>query len=77
MGPVDDVLALFATRGHEHHGEVVDQRRHALQCASLARESGADDRLVAAALLHDVGHLVTTDERDGRPAPRSTTTATK
>lgn len=58
MTAVDDVLALFAARGGEHHGEVVDQRAHALQCATLARDAGAGDHLVAAALLHDVGHLL-------------------
>ena len=34
------------------------QLQHALQCAELASKDGADDELVAAALLHDVGHLV-------------------
>jgi predicted HD phosphohydrolase len=36
----------------------VDQRRHALQTASLARSAGAPHQLVAAALLHDIGHLL-------------------
>ena len=58
MNAVDEVVVLFAERGGEHHGEVVDQRDHALQCASLARADGAADHLVAAALLHDIGHLV-------------------
>ena len=58
MGAVEDVLGLLADRGGEHHGEVVDQRAHALQCATLARDAGADDHQVAAALLHDIGHLV-------------------
>ena len=31
---------------------------HALQCAALARADGAGDEMVAAALLHDVGHLL-------------------
>ena len=35
-------------------GEVIDQRAHALQCATLA--VGGSDELVAAALLHDVGY---------------------
>jgi predicted HD phosphohydrolase len=67
VDPVDDVVVLFAERGGEFHGEVVDQRRHALQCASLARAAGAGDQLVAAALLHDVGHLVAPDQSD-RPS---------
>ena len=58
MDAVEEVARLFAERGDGHHGEVVDQRRHALQCATLARGSGGCDHLVAAALLHDVGHLV-------------------
>src|SRR5262249_32935615 len=39
-------------------GEPVSQLEHALQCARLAHDEGADDLMVAAALLHDVGHLV-------------------
>ena len=37
-------------------GEPVSQRAHALQCATLAVGTGAEDELVAAALLHDVGY---------------------
>jgi phosphonate degradation associated HDIG domain protein len=48
---------LFDRRGHEHYGEDVTQTQHALQCASLAERDGADEELVVAALLHDVGHL--------------------
>jgi len=57
-GPVGEVLGLFARRGDGHYGEVVDQRCHALQCATLAADAGAADFLVTAALLHDIGHLV-------------------
>jgi predicted HD phosphohydrolase len=38
-------------------GEVVDELTHALQTAYLARASGADDELVLASALHDVGRL--------------------
>jgi len=55
---VDDVLDLFERWGGEGYDEVVTQTDHALQCAALARRDGADDALVAAALLHDVGHLL-------------------
>ncbi len=34
------------------------QRQHALQCATLAEQSGAAPALVVAALLHDIGHLI-------------------
>jgi predicted HD phosphohydrolase len=43
-------------RGRFDGGEVVDDLAHALQAASLARDAGAPSDLVAAALLHDVGH---------------------
>lgn len=36
-------------------GEAVDQRTHALQTAAHAVEAGADDELVVAAALHDIG----------------------
>ena len=39
-------------------GEAVTQLAHALQAAELAEREGADEPLIAAALLHDVGHLV-------------------
>ncbi len=58
MSPTEEVLALFSSRGHEHHGEVIDQQSHALQSAVLAQAAGADDALVVATLLHDIGHLV-------------------
>ena len=35
--------------------EPVDQYCHAMQCAGLALVDGADDELVVAALLHDIG----------------------
>ncbi len=53
-----EIEALFARRGAEQYsGEPVTQLEHALQCAALAEIEGADDALVTAALLHDLGHL--------------------
>ncbi len=54
-----DIEHLFATRGGEQYsGEPVTQLEHALQSAALAEAEGADDELVTAALLHDLGHLL-------------------
>jgi phosphonate degradation associated HDIG domain protein len=39
-------------------GEALSQCAHALQCARLAEEEGAKPTLVAASLLHDIGHLL-------------------
>ena len=54
-----DIEALFSAHGHiEYSGEGVTQLEHALQAATLAEKEGADDPLVTAALLHDLGHLL-------------------
>jgi len=56
---VDDILRLYETRGARMYGsEPVSQTEHALQCAMLASEGGASAELIAASLLHDVGHLI-------------------
>jgi predicted HD phosphohydrolase len=43
--------------GASLYDKVVTQREHALQCAKLAEDEGADESLIVACLLHDVGHL--------------------
>ena len=55
---VADIFDRFARNGHREYGESVTQEQHALQTAHLAEQDGADDLLVAAALLHDFGHLL-------------------
>jgi phosphonate degradation associated HDIG domain protein len=57
--PIDLVMRLFKERGDAAYlGEPVSQTEHALQTAWAAQQSGAGDALIAAALLHDVGHLL-------------------
>jgi len=54
-----DIEQLFARHGGEQYsGEPVTQLEHALQTAHFAEQSGADDQLVTACLLHDLGHLL-------------------
>ena len=48
----------FTKRGHEGYGEGVSQLDHALQCALCAERDGASPALIAATLLHDIGHLL-------------------
>jgi hypothetical protein len=49
---------LFASEGMKDYlGEPVSQAAHMLQTAALAEAGGANGALVAAALLHDVGHF--------------------
>jgi len=57
---VDDIIRLYEERGAALYGfEVVTQLEHALQCAALAMAEDVSNELAAAALLHDLGHLVT------------------
>jgi gamma-butyrobetaine dioxygenase len=56
--PIALIADLFASEGeHEYLGEPVTQASHMLQAAALARSACAPPPLVAAALLHDVGHF--------------------
>jgi phosphonate degradation associated HDIG domain protein len=49
---------IFERRGAEEYlGEPVSMAEHMLQSAWFAEQAGAGDELVAAALLHDVGHF--------------------
>jgi [1-hydroxy-2-(trimethylamino)ethyl]phosphonate dioxygenase len=49
---------IFARRGAEEYlGEPVSMAEHMLQGAWFAEQAGASDELVAAVLLHDVGHF--------------------
>ena len=58
MTQLADVFALYEQWGSERYDEEVAQLDHALQTAAHANAAGASDELVAAALLHDVGHLL-------------------
>jgi [1-hydroxy-2-(trimethylamino)ethyl]phosphonate dioxygenase len=56
---VDRLLDLLAGAGNRQYGgERVSQCEHALRCAALASGEDAAPTLVAAALLHDIGHLL-------------------
>jgi len=58
ISPVDAIAELFASAGAaDYLGEPVTVATHLLQTGALAEEAGAPSALVAAALLHDVGHL--------------------
>jgi len=55
---LDALFEAFDRLGDEAYREDVSQLSHMLQTAALAVADGAPDALVAAALLHDVGHFV-------------------
>jgi gamma-butyrobetaine dioxygenase len=56
--PVAAIAGLFASEGGaDYLGEAVTQASHMLQAGALAQRAGAPAHLIAAALLHDVGHF--------------------
>lgn len=53
------ILEILAAKGNTQYGrEAVSQLEHALQCATLAETSDRSPELIAACLLHDLGHLL-------------------
>ena len=57
--PIHRIFELFEQRGSaQYFGEDVSQTEHALQAAAFAEAAHCPDSLIAAALLHDFGHLV-------------------
>jgi phosphonate degradation associated HDIG domain protein len=63
---IEQIEILFAKHGQNVHDGAPDQSvsalSHALQCAQLAQWGNAEAPLVAAALLHDLGHFVERSE---------------
>lgn len=64
MDCIEHIEALFARHGNALYegarAEPVTALAHALQCAQLAEWADASTPLVAAALLHDIGHFMDT-----------------
>ena len=59
MNAVETIGELFTGPGAcDHMGEPVAIGEHMLQAGALAEAAGAEAAVVAAALLHDIGHLV-------------------
>lgn len=64
---IEQIESLLTHQGAAQYGrEAVSQLEHALQCAHLAECAGEAAETVAAALLHDLGHLLMADAPDGR-----------
>jgi gamma-butyrobetaine dioxygenase len=68
LAPADAIAELFGSAGAaDYLGEPVTLAAHLLQAGALAEAAGAPPALVAAALLHDVGHFpVAEDGLTGR-----------
>jgi phosphonate degradation associated HDIG domain protein len=69
MRVIDDILERYRISGDRSYGEHVTQTAHMLQAAMFAADGGETDAMIAAALLHDVGHFIDdageAAERDG------------
>ena len=62
MSVVDELQALMEARGTEPYGEKITIAEHSLLTALAAEEAHESETMVAACLLHDVGHWL--DEPD-------------
>ena len=63
MSDAFDQISSILNRGSDkRYGiERVSQLEHALQCATVAEQDKAPAALITAALVHDIGHLLTAD----------------
>lgn len=56
---IAEIRHLLEQKANGQYGlTLINQQQHALQAAALAEREGHADALVAAALLHDIGHMV-------------------
>ena len=64
---IAEIEALYSRWGTNKYDEQISQIEHAVQCAEFARLAEADDELIVATLLHDIGHLLELEQKDGNP----------
>lgn len=62
---LDEVIDLYAKWGSRNYAEEITQTEHAVQCANLAIADNSSASLVVAALLHDIGHLIDLEMKEG------------
>ena len=71
---IPEIVQLLGSRATTWYGqEAVSQLEHALQCAHLAELANEAPETVVAALLHDLGHMLSTErtavpDHDALPA---------
>ena len=54
----DRVLAMLRDLAGSLSGYQIDRLEHSLQCATRAHRDGAEEEMVMAALLHDIGDMI-------------------
>jgi len=63
MLTLSEIEHLLRSKGQRQYGrEAVSQLDHALQCAQLAEQHGRPRETIVAALLHDLGHLLASED---------------
>ncbi len=62
---ISEIEAIYSRWGTSKYDEQVSQLEHAVQCADYARLDNASDELIVATLLHDIGHLLELERREG------------
>jgi phosphonate degradation associated HDIG domain protein len=66
---IPEIVQLLNSRATTWYGqEAVSQLDHALQCAALAEKSNETPETVVAALLHDLGHMLSPHRPNITPA---------
>lgn len=60
---VKQIFDLYEKHGTKEYGERVSMLMHMMQCAQLAEADGADDEIILAAFLHDIGHFFEDEEK--------------
>lgn len=61
----DEIINLFSQHGgNEYAGEKVTQLEHMEQAARLAEQEGAEEEVILAAFLHDIGHICVSAKGD-------------
>jgi phosphonate degradation associated HDIG domain protein len=56
---VAEIQSILEGKAEGRYGlSFINQQQHALQSAWLAEKEGGDDALIAASLMHDIGHMV-------------------
>lgn len=63
----EHLLGMIEALAAHSYGENLSMLSHVLQTAEQAQDRSADDELVVAALLHDIGHLLGEAGTHGRP----------
>jgi phosphonate degradation associated HDIG domain protein len=62
---INKIESLYSRWGTHNYDERISQIEHAVQCADHARRDNADDELIVATLLHDIGHLLELENQAG------------